>query len=331
MSLLGGNMKKIGLLVLLATSAAWAQSTADAAQATPVTPEGTIFTSANFPIQRVMMPTYADIYCAGFINKQTLPDANYIAGGLDSPASTKFVRGDIVFLKGSGYTPGAEYEIIRALQDINKYEMFPGQMKLLAATGQPYEEVGRVRILDTRSKTAVAQIEYSCDPLNPGDTAIPFAEKQMVQFHPPLRFDRFLPAGSKVSGRIVMAKDFDSQLGAGQKVYFNVGSNQGVKVGDYFRAVRNYEATLDDPVDSLSFRASVSEDTQKKQPSFDPGMFEKSNGPVIHVKDLPRRAVGEIVVIGTTPTTATGMIVFAMEDVHLGDGVELDEQAQQQQ
>ncbi len=52
---------------------------------------------------------------------------------------------------------------------------------------------------------------------------------------------------------------------------------------------------------------------------------------MIHVRDLPRRAVGEIVVIGTTPTTATGMIVFAMEDVHAGDGVELDEQAQPQQ
>jgi hypothetical protein len=38
--------------------------------------------------------------------------------------------------------------------------------------------------------------------------------------------------------------------------------------------------------------------------------------------------VGEIVVIGVTPTTATGMIVLAMEDVHAGDGVELDEQPQ---
>ncbi len=322
-------MKKIGLLVLLATSAAWAQSAASsAAQATPVVPDGTIFTSANFPIQRVMMPTYADVYCAGFINRQTLPDANFVAGGLDSPTDTKFVRGDIVYLKGSGYTPGAEYEIVRALQDLNKYEMFPGQFKLLKATGQPYEEVGRVRVIDTRSKSAVAEVEYSCDPLNPGDTAIPFAEKPMVSFHPPLRFDRFLPSGSKVSGRIVMAKDFDSELGTGQKVYFNVGSNQGVKVGDYFRAVRNYTATLEDPVDSLSFRASVSEDTQKKQPSFDPGLWEKGNGPVIHVRDLPRRAVGEIVVIGTTPTTATGMIVFAMEDMHAGDGVELDEQQQ---
>jgi hypothetical protein len=62
----------------------------------------------------------------------------------------------------------------------------------------------------------------------------------------------------------------------------------------------------------------------------DPGLFEKSNGPVIHVKDLPRRAVGEIVVIGVTPTTATGMIVFAMEDMHVGDGVELDEAQQAQ-
>jgi hypothetical protein len=321
-------MKKIGLLVLLTATAAWTQSATDATPADSTTPQGTLFTSASFPTQRVQMPTYADVYCAGFINRQTLPDANFVAGGLQTPGTTKFVRGDVVYMEGTGYSAGAEYEIVRALRDANEYEMFPGQFKLLKATGQPYEEVGRVRVIDTRSKAAVAQIEYSCDPINPGDTAIPYAEKSMVSFHAPMRFDRFLPTGSKVSGRIVMGKDFDSELGTGQKVYFNVGANQGVKVGDYFRAVRNYTADLNDPVDSLSFKASVSEDTQKKQPSFDPGLWEKGNGPVIHVRDLPRRAVGEIVVIGTTPTTATGMIVFAMEDLHAGDKVELDDQTQ---
>jgi len=321
-------MKKTGLLVVLMAALAGAQSADTTQVADATTPQGTVSTSANFPVQRVQMPGYADVYCAGFINRQTLPDANFVAGGLQTPQTTKFVKGDIVYLQGQGYTPGAQYEIVRALRDINEYEMFPGQRKLLKATGQPYEEVGRVRVLDTRSKTAVAQIEYSCDTINPGDTAIPFAEKQMTSFHAPLRFDRFLPTGSKVSGRIVMAKDFDTALGTGQKVYFNVGSNQGVKVGDYFRAVRNYEADLNDPVDSLSFKAAISEDTQKKQPSVDPHMFTRANGPVIHVRDLPRRAVGEIVVIGVTPTTATGMIVFALEDVHAGDGVELDDQAQ---
>jgi hypothetical protein len=315
-------MKKTGLFVLLLATAAWAQSGSEANAAAP---EGTSPTTMSFPTIRVQKPTYADLYCAGFISKQILPDANYVAGGLQTPSATKFTRGDIIYLRGTGYGAGAEYEIVRALRDVNEYEMFPGQSKLLKATGQAYEEVGRVKVIDTREKTAIGQIEYSCDGANPGDTVIPFAEKQAVTFRAPMHFDRFLPASNKLSGRIVMGKDFDSELGTGQKVYINLGANQGVKIGDYFRAVRRYEADLKDPVDSLSFKAAMAEDTQKKMPSFDPAMFEKGNGPVIHVRDLPRRAVGEIVIIGVTNTTATGMIVFALEDVHAGDGVELDQ------
>jgi hypothetical protein len=41
---------------------------------------------------------------------------------------------------------------------------------------------------------------------------------------------------------------------------------------------------------------------------------------------MPRRAVAEIVIVGTTPSTATGMIVYSMEPVLVGDGVELDPQ-----
>jgi hypothetical protein len=313
-------MKKTGLFVLLLATAAWAQTGTEAT----ADPQGTSATTTSFPTLRVQTPTYADLYCAGFISKQILPDANYVAGGLQTPTTTKFTRGDIIYLQGTGYSAGAEYEIVRALRDVNEYEMFPGQKKLLKETGQPYEEVGRVKIVDTRSKTAIGQIEYACDGVNPGDTAIPFAEKQAVTFHSQVRFDRFLPASSKLSGRIVMGKDFDSQLGTGHKVYLNIGANQGVKIGDYFRAVRSYDADLKDPVDSLSFKAAIAEDTQKKTPSVDPAMFTKGNGPVIHVRDLPRRAVGEIVIIGVTNTTATGMVVFALEDVRAGDGVEVD-------
>ncbi len=315
-------MKKTGLFVLLIATAAWGQGGADADAG--AAPQGTAPTTSSFPTMRVQTPTYADLYCAGFISKNTLPDAAYVAGGLQTPTTTKFTRGDMIYLQGTGYSAGAEYEIIRALRDVNEYETFPGQKKLLKATGQPYEEVGRVKIIDTRSRTAIAQVEYTCDGINPGDTAIPFAEKQTITFHDPIRFDRFLPASSKTSGRIVMGKDFDSQLGTGQKVYLNVGANQGVKIGDFYRAVRSYTADLEDPVDSLSFKAAIAEDTQKKTPSVDPAMFTKGNGPVIHVRDLPRRAVGEIEIIGVTNTTATGMIVFALEDVHAGDTVEAD-------
>lgn len=319
-------MKKTGFLIVLMAATAWAQHTSDMPSQVENGPEGTAPTSNSFPAERIQTPTYSDLYCAGFISKQSLPDANFVAGGLQTPTTTKFVRGDMIYLHGSGYTAGAEYEVIRALRDLNEYEMFPGQRKLLKETGQPYEEVARIKVIDTRQHTAIAQIEYACDGVNPGDAAIPFVEKQSITFHAPVRFDRFLPATpGKVSGRIVMGKDFDSELGTGNKVYLNVGANQGVKIGDYFRAVRSYSADLKDPVDSLSFRAAIAEDTQKKTPSIDPNLFEpRSNGPVIHVRDLPRRAVGEIVILGVTNTTATGMIVFAMEDVHAGDNVELD-------
>jgi hypothetical protein len=321
----GGNMKKSGLLVLLLATAAWGQYVAETPTGVEA-PQGTTPTTNSFPGERVQTPTYSDLYCAGFISKQMLPDANFVAGGLQTPTTTKFIRGDMIYLYGTGYAAGGEYEIVRALRDLNEYEIYPGQRKLLKETGQPYEEVARIKIIDTRQRTAIAQIEYACDGVNPGDTAIPFVEKQAITFHAPVHFDRFLPAtAGKLSGRIVLGKDFDTQLGTGNKVYLNVGANQGVKIGDYFRAVRSYESDLNNPVDSLSFKAAIAEDTQMKSPSIDPTMLSpRTKGPVIHVRDLPRRAVGEIVILGVTNTTATGMIVFSLEDVHAGDDVESD-------
>ena len=265
MSLLGGNMKKIGTVSTAGSQARHGPNRRyrrmRLRRLPVVTPEGTIFTSANFPIQRVTdahLRRYLLCWVSSTSGKP-YPMRTYIAGGFDSPASTKFVRGDIVFLKGSRLHSWCGIRDYSRFADINKCEMFPGQMKLLRPPqGSSYEEVGRVRILDTRSKTAVAQIEYSCDPLNLGDTAIPFAEKQMVQFHPPLRFDRFLPAGSKVSGRIVMAKDFDSAAGNGSERFISTWGEPRREGGGIISALcGTYEATLDDPVDSLSFRASV--------------------------------------------------------------------------
>ncbi len=322
-------MKKTGLfLLLLLAVAAYAQqadSMAAANSADQVTPQGTQFATVSFPTERVQTPTNADLYCAGFVSKP-LPNANFVAGGLQTPNTTKFVNGDMVYLAGGGYQTGQQYTIVRELRDPNRYELFAGQHRLMQMTGQPYAELARVRIVDTRSKMAIAEVEFSCDPVNPGDVAIPFAEKPAISFHMPVRFDRFAPSNGKASGRIVMAKDFDSELGTGMKVYLNVGTSQGVKVGDYFRAVRSYTAVLNDPVDSLSFKASTTEDTQKNPPTIEPKMLDRGKGPAIHVGDLPRRAVAEIVVLSTTPATATGMIVFALEDVHVGDAVELDEQ-----
>jgi hypothetical protein len=320
-------MKKTGMLLLLMVTAtlAVAQQSTTTTASTPDA-SGIVNTSVNVPFVRFQTPTAADIYCAGFLTKDRLPDANYVNGGLQTPTSTKFETGELVYLAGSGYQAGQLYSIVREMRDANEYEIYPGERRVLAAAGRPYGEIGRVRVVDTRSHSAIAQVEFSCDPINPGDVAVPFVEKPPVAFHVPGHFDRFAPSSGKLSGRIVLGKDFDSVLGTGMKLYMNMGSNQGVKVGDYFRVVRSYTATLRDPVDSLSFKAQTSEDTQKRPPAFEANRFTKTKGANIHVGDLPRRAVGEVVVLNVTPTSSSAMVVFALEDVYAGDTVELDEQ-----
>jgi len=289
------------------------------------TPAGTVLTSVNFPTERLITPTAADLNCAGFISKPVGSRSQFVAGGLESPFTTRFASGEAIFLTGK-YEAGQQYTIVRELVDPNRFELFQGQWSALKAAGQPYEELARVQVIDTRGKMAVAKVEYSCDTVIPGDYVVPFVEKPAASFHGPMRFDRFVPSNGQLSGRIILAKDFDSELGTGGKVYLNIGANQGLKVGDFLRASRTYETTAHDAVDSLSFAADTKEPTQAKQTVVNPGFMEKGSGPVVHLSEMPRRAVGEIIILGVTPATATGMIVFSMEPVHVGDRVELDQQ-----
>ncbi|MGB9236535.1 MAG: hypothetical protein WCC04_19170 [Terriglobales bacterium] len=319
-------MKKTGLLVLLAASMACAQSMLTSTMVATPDASGIVPTTRSVPFVRYQTPTAADLNCAGFISKTRVGDANYVTGGLETPTDTKFEDGEIVYLAGTGYQAGQLYSIVRELRDVNEYEIYPGMRKLLAAAGHPYSEVGRVRIVDMRGHGAIAEVVSSCDSINPGDVAMPFVEREPVTFHVPGHFDRFAPPNAKLTGRIVLAKDFDLVLGTGTTLYLNVGSNQGVKAGDYFRVMRSYTATLQNPVDSLSFKAQTSEDTQKNPPTIEGNYFTRTKGPNIHVGDLPKRTVGEVVVLSTTPTSAAAMLVFSFEDVYAGDNVELDKQ-----
>ena len=296
-------MKRLCLLVLVLTVVACAQE-----QPAPAAPQH----MSNL-VERALSPTYSDLNCAGFISKESYNHANYLLAGAEAPAANQFGERDIVFLEGSGYAEGQQYSLIRELRDPNRYPAFAGQGVAIASVGQPYQELGRVKIIGMRGKTAIAEVEFSCTAMVAGDLVVPFVEKQPVQYRN-AGFERFPTGASSVNGRIVMAKEFDVIVASGQKVYLNVGSSQGVKVGDYFRAVRNYDPMKQDPVEALSFKMQQSEDAMKKQPRITSAMYA----------ELPKRALGEMIVISVTPTSATAMITMAKEHINVGEAVELE-------
>ena len=260
-------------------------------------------------------PTYSDVYCAGYISKQPLQKSGFVAGGRETPHQTRFVERDYVYLEGSGFAVGTPYWLVRRVRDPNRYEAFRGQHGIVRQLGQPYTDVGRVRVVGIHDHIAIAQVEFNCGDILPGDSAIPFAERQIPALRTKTSFDPFAPPNGKLTGKIVMGEEFETQVGMGQKVYLNVGANQGVKVGDYFRAVRSYDSYRNDPVDNLSFKASYYDDTQIPEGRF----------PYSRLHEFPRMSLGEMIVLSVTPTSSTAMITMSLEGFRLGDGVELEE------
>jgi hypothetical protein len=149
----------------------------------------------------------------------------------------------------------------------------------------------------------------------PGDIAVPFQERPRPEFKH-TTFEQFAAANGKTTGRIVMGRDLDTFIGMRRVVYLNVGEAQGVKPGDYFRVTREYTAIMGNPAESLPFYAPAYDDTQKNPSTFS---VQKQAG------ELPRRSVGELMVLNTTANTSTALTTFTQEDIHLGDEVEMIE------
>jgi len=303
-------MKKALLVALvLCTAVAVAQNE----QAAPASaPQAQSF-STNL-MERDVAPTYSDLYCAGFITNQSISHKNLVAAGLTSPEQTQYVRGNTIFVSGGGLQEGSEYSVLRELRDPNHYQPFIGASEAVAATGQPYAELGRIKVTAIRGNAAVADVVFSCQNMTVGDIVVPFQEHEPVNFRKTSTIERFSASPGQLTARIVMAREFDAEVARGQKVYINAGANKGVKVGDYFRAVRGYDPAKLNGVDGLSYKAPVAEDTQKT-----PGQVTPQSA-----KDLPVRTLGEMVVLKVTPSASTAMITNSLEDIEVGDYVELE-------
>jgi hypothetical protein len=302
-------MKKV---ILMAFMAAAASLMAQTPQQTPATSQY----QSNIA-ERAQAPSYSDLYCSGFITDQNISMKNTVAGGTASPNETIYATGNQVFISGGGLTEGSRYSILRALRDPNRYEPYKGQKAQIAALGQPYAEIGRVQVIALRGPIAIAQVEFTCQNITLGDIAVPFQEHAPVTYRKSTSMERFPAAPGSTHARIVMAREFDTHVGTGQKVYLNVGSNKGVKVGDYFRAVRGYNFDKIDPVDVIATKAPVGDDTQKY-----PGKIDKELA-----AQMPVRNLGEMIVLNVTATSATAMITNALESIQVGDEVELEGEA----
>jgi len=275
--------------------------------------------SQTFPVnstQRPADPTapnFSAIYCSGFVTDDPVPSDVRLISGEESNNRIVFSEGNYVSInRGSaqGVRVGDRFSIIRPDSDPLEVPWFKWQWKLLKAMGTRYRDAGQVQIINVQPNVSTAVIKYSCDYMQRGDIALALAERPSPPFKPAEKFDRFAPVSGKSVGMVVSGVEYANEFGRNTTVYVNLGTNQGVKVGDYFRIFR-YQGSHAETVPNF-------EDYQYK-------VFGFGSTPVKYQwNDLPREVVGEGIVINVSRNSSTMLITYSKIEVYSGDYVEIE-------
>jgi len=278
-------------------------------------------TSAQGPV----VPSPNELYCSGTVTTESVPRDTYVITGEESNYRLLFNEGDQVYInKGAsqGVKVGDVFSVIRNVTgDPYGIDWSKWQSAILKKMGSVWTDEGRVRVTAVLPDTSIGRLEHSCDYVQRGDILLPFAARPA----PPLKaedsFDHFAPANGKPMAMVIAGKDFQDQVGREDIVYVNLGSAQGVKIGDYFRIFR-YTGTQHETVFQDLRYAFDQED--ELHVAFFPIYGFGSAPKKYDWSNTPREDVGEGIVLRTGPNSSTVLITFSLREIYPGDYVELE-------
>ncbi len=288
--------------------------------------------------QNIIVAKDDELSCGGMIEYAPAARRLEIIGGEEEQEQRVFSTGDVVYLSGGtnlDLRVGEELSIARPRgqfkSDFSRKKGFLGVYT---------QELGRLRITQVREQVSVAEITGACGEIYFGDYLRSLPNRQAPQGRAATPIDRFALASGKQQGRIVLAREAREFVTRNQVVFIDLGEEDSVKVGDYltvFRPVGKGNVTdfRDEEIvvpasggfQSEEFKGGKfsNQATRVKSPN-ETGVY----GPVVTSPDikkrrpqLPRKIVGEMVIIATEQRTATAVITRTAQEINTGDYVEV--------
>jgi len=280
----------------------------------------------------------SELYCAGFIEYAPSPNYLEVVGGEQEQEQRTYAEGDLVFINAGsqhGMRLGNEYVVIRPR----------GQFKSVLSKkdgwlGVYTQEVARLRVTEVKENVSVAFVTNSCAMILNGDLLRAVYPRVSPPAQVQNEFDRFADPSGKQRGRIVLARDGREMVSKDQIVYIDLGTEDDVKAGDRLTIYRpsgrgNITRFKDEevtPAANSGFESEIfrgGKFSNKAQRVKDPngtGIF----GPTVTTPDVvsrrppvPRKVVGEMVILNVHKRTATAIITRVAQEVHTGDFVEV--------
>jgi len=292
----------MGLGMLLAGASAWTQNSSQSQ-----------VVSSTQPVAAVNSPDYTSVYCSNFVTSDRSSADAYLISGEESNSKLIFALRDLVSInKGSnqGVRVGDRYSVFRPETDPNEVSWFKWQDKLKRAMGIFYKDAGQLKVVNVQPNVSIAEVTFTCDYIQRGDFVRPFQERPSPPYKPAEQFDHFAPVSGKSVGMLVFGRGFTQTYGKFSTVYVNLGTNQGVHIGDYLRVFR-YQGS------HAEFAPSFSD--------FQYAMYGFGSTPVRYQwNELPRDVIGEGIVINTGPNSSTILITVSRFNMYAGDYAELE-------
>jgi hypothetical protein len=202
------------------------------------------------------------------------------------------------------------------------------------------QEVGRLRVVEVKDQVSVARVAASCDTLLLGDLLRSAPRRTSPLAQNTDEFDRFADPNGKPLGRIVLARDGREMIALEQVVYVDLGTEDDVRVGDRLTvyrqigkgSVNRFREEEVTPAANYGFESEVFRGGKfsNKAPRVQNPNNNGIHGPIqttAKVKRqrpaLPRKNVGEMVILNVQRRTATAIITRAVQEIHTGDYVEV--------
>lgn len=299
-----------------------------------------IFPSTN---QEQRIADKTRLYCAGYIRHETLPHMPEIVGALEEQEQRTFSDGDVVYINAGsqqGIREGQTFQIIRPRGDVKGVHK-----QKTGFLGTYIQEVGQLQVFKVRENTSAAQVTFTCDTALLGDLLAPVPDRESPLQRADANLDVFADPSGKQLGRLMMAKDNREMVTRNDIVYIDLGSEDQIKSGDYltiYRPLGTGNITRMDNEEMARNRATGFQSDRFRGGGFgnqanrakDETAFKNTEGryryrPITtrevkrHRPLMPRKIVGEIVVLDVQLRTATAIITRVAGEVHTGDWVEI--------
>jgi hypothetical protein len=263
--------------------------------------------------QAIPQTDYSAVNCSGFFTDQKVPDDIRLISGEQSNYKITFASGDNVYInrgQDKGVRVGDRFSVVRPNDNMKDVAWFQWQEKLMKVMGTSYVDAGQVRVISVQPKVSVAQVIFSCGYMQRGDTLLPYQDRPAPPFKDPSSFNHFAPVSGKPVAMLVSGPEATDLYGKNSTVFVNLGSNQGVKVGDYLRIFR--------------YQGSHSE-TVPQTKDFQYMMYGFGSAPARYQwNDLPREILGEGIVFSVSRNASTMMITLSSSEIYAGDYVEIE-------